>query len=56
VAQTILVSLLGNTQITRFLSPSKVGNEYYVNVRMADADRQHVSDWAIFRAHRVAGS
>jgi multidrug efflux pump subunit AcrB len=45
VAQTILVSLLGNTQITPvpFTDP-KSGNEYYVNVRMADADRQHVSD------------
>ncbi|HJX53877.1 MAG TPA: efflux RND transporter permease subunit [Polyangia bacterium] len=45
VAQTILVSLLGNTQITPipFTDP-KSGNEYYVNVRMADANRQHVSD------------
>jgi multidrug efflux pump subunit AcrB len=45
VAQTILVSLLGNTQITPipFLDP-KTGNQYYVNVRMADADRNHVSD------------
>jgi hydrophobe/amphiphile efflux-1 (HAE1) family protein len=45
VAQTILVSLLGNTQITPipFLDP-KTGNQYYVNVRMADDDRNHVSD------------
>jgi multidrug efflux pump subunit AcrB len=45
VAQTILVSLLGNTQITPvpFTDP-KTGNEYYVNVRMADANRGHVSD------------
>ena len=45
VAQTILVSLLGNTQISPvpFTDP-KSGNEYYVNVRMADANRQHVSD------------
>jgi hydrophobe/amphiphile efflux-1 (HAE1) family protein len=45
VAQTILVGLLGNTQITPipFLDP-KSGNQYYVNVRMADADRNHVDD------------
>jgi multidrug efflux pump subunit AcrB len=45
VAQTILISLLGNTQITPvpFTDP-KTGNEYYVNVRMADAYREHVSD------------
>jgi multidrug efflux pump subunit AcrB len=45
VAQTILIGLLGNTQITPvpFTDP-KTGNEYYVNVRMADANREHVSD------------
>jgi multidrug efflux pump subunit AcrB len=45
VAQTILIGLLGNTQITPvpFTDP-KTGNEYYVNVRMADAHREHVSD------------
>jgi multidrug efflux pump subunit AcrB len=45
VAQTILVSLLGNTQISPipFLDP-KSGNQYYVNVRMADTDRNHVAD------------
>jgi multidrug efflux pump subunit AcrB len=45
VAQTILISLLGNTQITPipFTDP-ETGNEYYVNVRMADANRSHVSD------------
>jgi multidrug efflux pump subunit AcrB len=45
VAQTILISLLGNTQITPvpFTDP-KTGNEYYVNVRMADAYREHVAD------------
>ncbi len=45
VAQTILVSLLGNTQITPipFLDPT-TGNQYYVNVRMADGDRDNVSD------------
>jgi len=45
VAQTILISLLGNTQITPipFTDP-ETGNEYYVNVRMGDANRSHVSD------------
>jgi hydrophobe/amphiphile efflux-1 (HAE1) family protein len=45
VAQTILISLLGNTQITPvpFTDP-KTGNEYYVNVRMKDANREHVAD------------
>ena len=45
VAQTILVSLLGNTQISPipFTDP-KTGNEYYINVRMDDSDRSHVSD------------
>ena len=45
VAQTILVSLLGNTQISPipFTDP-ETGNEYYVNVRLADANRSHVSD------------
>jgi hydrophobe/amphiphile efflux-1 (HAE1) family protein len=45
VAQTILVGLLGNTQISPipFTDP-KTGNEYYINVRMADSSREHVSD------------
>jgi hydrophobe/amphiphile efflux-1 (HAE1) family protein len=45
VAQTVLVSLLGNTQITPvpFTDP-KTGNEYYINVRMDDPFRDHVSD------------
>jgi hydrophobe/amphiphile efflux-1 (HAE1) family protein len=45
VAQTILVSLLGNTQITPVpYTDPKTGNEYYINVRMADKDRSHVGD------------
>jgi hydrophobe/amphiphile efflux-1 (HAE1) family protein len=49
VAQTILVSLLGNIQIspTPFTDP-KTGNEYYINVRMDDNSRAHVSDLGDF--------
>lgn len=45
VAQTILVSLLGNSQIAPipFTDP-KTGNEYSVNVRLADSYRSHVAD------------
>jgi len=45
VAQTILVGLLGNTQIAPIpYTDPKTGNEYYINVRLADHDREHVSD------------
>jgi multidrug efflux pump subunit AcrB len=45
VAQTILVSLLGNTQIAPVpYTDPKTGNEYYINVRMDDNSRGHVSD------------
>jgi len=45
VAQTILVSLLGNTQISPIpYTDPKTGNEYYINVRMGDDNRGHVSD------------
>jgi len=45
VAQTILVGLLGNTQIAPVpYTDPKTGNEYYINVRMDDAHRGHVSD------------
>jgi hydrophobe/amphiphile efflux-1 (HAE1) family protein len=45
VAQTILVSLLGNTQIAPVpYTDPKTGNEYYINVRMTDTDRDHVGD------------
>jgi CzcA family heavy metal efflux pump len=45
VAQTILVSLLGNTQIAPVpYTDPKTGNEYYINVRMDDAHRSHVAD------------
>jgi multidrug efflux pump subunit AcrB len=45
VAQTILVSLLGNTQLSPIpYTDPKTGNEYYINVRMGDKDREHVGD------------
>jgi multidrug efflux pump subunit AcrB len=45
VAQTVLTGLLGNTQISPipFTDP-KTGNEYFINVRMDDRYRSHVSD------------
>jgi hydrophobe/amphiphile efflux-1 (HAE1) family protein len=45
VAQTVLTGLLGNTQIAPipFTDP-KTGNEYFINVRMDDRYRSHVSD------------
>jgi hydrophobe/amphiphile efflux-1 (HAE1) family protein len=45
VAQTVLASLLGNTQFQPipFTDP-KTGNEYFINVRLADPYRAHVSD------------
>jgi len=45
LAQTILISLLGNTQITPVpYTDPKTGNEYYINVRMDDYNRGHVGD------------
>jgi hydrophobe/amphiphile efflux-1 (HAE1) family protein len=45
VAQTILVGLLGNTQITPVpYTDPKTGNEYYINVRMDDNSRGHIAD------------
>jgi multidrug efflux pump subunit AcrB len=45
IAQTVLSSLVGNTQIQpiQFTDP-KTGNEYYINVRLDDAYRTNVSD------------
>jgi multidrug efflux pump subunit AcrB len=45
IAQTVLSSLVGNTQIQpiQFTDP-KTGNEYYINVRLDDAYRRNVSD------------
>ena len=47
VAQAVLTSLVGNTQFAPipFTDP-KTGNEYYINVRLEDAQRSHVADLA----------
>ncbi len=45
VAQTVLTSLLGNTQLLPIpFTDQKTGNEYFINVRMDDRYRTHVSD------------
>jgi CzcA family heavy metal efflux pump len=47
VAQTVLTGLLGNTQLLPIpFTDEKTGNEYFINVRMDDAYRSHVSDLA----------
>jgi hydrophobe/amphiphile efflux-1 (HAE1) family protein len=57
VAQTILVSLLGNTQIAPIpYTDPKTGNEYYINVRMADQSREHVDDVGDFFVRAPNGS
>jgi multidrug efflux pump subunit AcrB len=45
VAQTVLASLVGNTQFAPvpFTDP-KSGNQYFINVRLADSGRDEVSD------------
>lgn len=45
VAQTVLSSLVGNTQFSPIpFSDPATGNEYFVNVRLADPFRSNVSD------------
>ena len=45
VAQTVLTSLVGNTQFAPIpFTDEKTGNEYYINVRLDDAYRSHVDD------------
>jgi multidrug efflux pump subunit AcrB len=45
VAHTVLTSLLGNTQLSPIpFTDEKTGNEYFINVRMADRYRTHVAD------------
>jgi multidrug efflux pump subunit AcrB len=45
VAQTVLTSLLGNTQLQPIpFTDEKTGNEYFINVRMAEAYRGAVRD------------
>jgi multidrug efflux pump subunit AcrB len=45
VAQTVLTSLLGNTQLSPIpFTDQKTGNEYFINVRMADRYRTHTAN------------
>jgi hydrophobe/amphiphile efflux-1 (HAE1) family protein len=45
VAQTVLTSLLGNTQLQPIpFTDQKTGNEYFINVRMDDRYRSHVAN------------
>jgi len=45
VAQSVLTTLVGNTQIAPIpYTDPRTGNEYYINVRMADAFRSNVAD------------
>jgi hydrophobe/amphiphile efflux-1 (HAE1) family protein len=45
VAQTVLTSLLGNTQLQPIpFTDQKTGNEYFINVRMADRYRTHTAN------------
>ncbi len=45
VAQTVLTSLAGSDQLSPIpYIDAKTGNEYYINVRLADPFRGHVSD------------
>jgi hydrophobe/amphiphile efflux-1 (HAE1) family protein len=45
VAQTVLTSLVGNTQFAPIpFIDKKTGNEYFINVRMADRFRSNVAD------------
>ena len=47
VAQTVLASLVGNTQFAPIpYTDPKTGNEYFINVRLDDGDRTHVADLA----------
>ncbi|MBX3193100.1 MAG: efflux RND transporter permease subunit [Labilithrix sp.] len=45
IAQSVLASLVGNTQFTPipFADPA-TGNSYFINVKLADAYRSHVGD------------
>jgi hydrophobe/amphiphile efflux-1 (HAE1) family protein len=45
VAQTVLTSLVGNTQFSPIpFTDEKTGNEYFINVRLDDPYRSHVDD------------
>jgi multidrug efflux pump subunit AcrB len=57
VAQTVLTSLIGNTQFAPIpFTDSKTGNEYFINVRMDDAYRSHVADLSDMYVRAPSGS
>jgi hydrophobe/amphiphile efflux-1 (HAE1) family protein len=57
VAQSVLTSLVGNTQFSPipFTDP-KTGNEYYINVRLADEYRSSVDDLSQIFLRAPAGA
>jgi hydrophobe/amphiphile efflux-1 (HAE1) family protein len=57
IAQTVLTSLLGNTQFLPIpFTDQKTGNAYYINVRMDDRYRSHVSDLSDFFVRTPQGT
>jgi multidrug efflux pump subunit AcrB len=57
VAQTVLTSLIGNTQFAPIpFTDSRTGNEYFINVRMDDAYRSHVADLSDMYVRAPSGS
>jgi hydrophobe/amphiphile efflux-1 (HAE1) family protein len=57
VSQTILTSLVGNTQFSPLpYTDPKTGNQYYINVRMDDPYRDQVSDLSQFFVRSPRGS
>ncbi len=56
VAQTVLTSLVGNTQFAPVpFTDEKTGNEYFINVRLDDAYRSHVDDMSELVMRTPAG-
>jgi multidrug efflux pump subunit AcrB len=56
IAQVVLGSLVGNTQFAPIpYSDPKTGNEVFVNVRLADSKRSHVSDLGSLSLRAPAG-
>jgi multidrug efflux pump subunit AcrB len=57
IAQTVLTGLLGNTQFLPIpFTDQKTGNAYYINVRMDDQYRSHVSDLSDFFVRTPQGT
>jgi multidrug efflux pump subunit AcrB len=57
VAQTVLTSLIGNTQFAPIpFTDRRSGNEYFINVRMDDPYRSHVADLSEMYVRTPSGS